>query len=276
MKCNVCNSKLIFIFTKKVLYKYDVDYFQCSNCQFIQTQSPYWLKETYKNNTLGVLDVGAVNRNVLMVEISERIINALFPSASKFLDFGGGTGLFVRMMRDKGYNFYRQDKYSENIFAKYFDINDLKDFTKFDLLTAFEVFEHFENPIDEINNMLLLSDSLLFSTELQPENNIEDWWYFVAEEGEHISFYSIETLREISNRLNCFFFTDGSSIHFLTKRRFPIDNKKFKRILFPLRIVVYRKLIEKLFLCKHRRQKRQSLIKKDFNYIKSKLNSSNQ
>jgi len=35
--------------------------------------------------------------------------------------------VYVRLMRDEGYNFYRQDVYCENIFAKSFDVEDLKE-----------------------------------------------------------------------------------------------------------------------------------------------------
>jgi hypothetical protein len=54
------------------------------------------------------------------------------------------------MMRDKGFNFYLHDTFCNNLFAKHFDISDLPNYNSFDLLTAFEVFEYLENPIDEL------------------------------------------------------------------------------------------------------------------------------
>ena len=59
----------------------------------------------------------------------------------KFLDYGGGSGLFVRLMREKGFNFYYYYKYSLNIFAKGFEV-DLKNNFSFEVITVFEVFEH--------------------------------------------------------------------------------------------------------------------------------------
>ena len=55
--------------------------------------------------------------------------------------------MFVRIMRDKGFNFYRQDIHCQNLFAKHFDISNIKITEKFDLLTAIEVFEHLEDPM---------------------------------------------------------------------------------------------------------------------------------
>ena len=46
-KCKICDSNSHYFATAKVLQKYNVDYFQCSNCGFVQTEEPYWLDEAY-------------------------------------------------------------------------------------------------------------------------------------------------------------------------------------------------------------------------------------
>jgi hypothetical protein len=50
----------------------------------------------------------------------------------------GGYGMFVRLMRDGGFDFHREDPLCDNLFAQGFDRQD--DGT-FELVTAFEVFE---------------------------------------------------------------------------------------------------------------------------------------
>lgn len=134
--------------------------------------------------------------------------------------------MFVRIMRDEGYDFYRQDKYCENMFAKFFDISDFekdRNLEKhFELLTAFEVFEHLKNPLDEISNMFFYSDTILFTTEMYKEEyfgNTRNWWYFSPATGQHISFYSKETFEYISKKLSCTYYND-QNIHLLTYKKF--------------------------------------------------------
>ncbi len=203
MKCKICDTTSAEFTVKKILSKYDVEYYQCPNCNFIQTEEPHWLNEAY-NNAITHLDIGLVFRNEYLSPVVTTIINLFFKPDSKFLDYGGGYGLFVRMMRDRGFDFYRQDIFCENLFAKHFDITDLPVNTKFDLLTAFEVFEHLTDPLPEVEKMFSYSDSILFSTELQPvdKNSLENWWYFTPETGQHISLYSLASLHKIAERFN--------------------------------------------------------------------------
>lgn len=277
MKCKICLSESNYIFNKKILQKHEVSYYQCSNCKFIQTDPHNWLDEAYNNVAIDGLDTGIVSRNLKLARVSEQLINIKYSTASSFIDYGGGTGLFVRLMRDKGYNFYRQDIYCKNIFAKYFDINDIEGNSVFDLLTAFEVFEHLVSPIEEIEKMFTLSDSIFFTTEIQPQSDIEDWWYFVPESGQHISFYAIKSFNEICKQFNCFFFTNGSTTHMLTKSKFIVNNHEFNRIV-NLQIPLYKRAINKLMYILNRENheyKTNSLIEDDFNYVKSILNKPN-
>lgn len=50
MKCKICNKTTKKIFTAKILNKYNIGYFSCPNCKFIQTEEPYWLEESYKDS----------------------------------------------------------------------------------------------------------------------------------------------------------------------------------------------------------------------------------
>jgi hypothetical protein len=205
--------------------KHQVDYYKCPNCGFIQTEKPFWLDEAY-GKAITDLDIGLVSRNISLANIIEKVIKGSFDPKKKFLDFAGGYGLFVRLMRDKGFDFYREDKYCENIFAQFHDLNDLHSKKKFEIVTAFEVFEHLENPMEEIEKMLEYSDSIIFSTELQPKKEIkgsDDWWYFVPETGQHVSFYSEKTLKYIAQKLHLSFFTSNGTLHLLSKRKFEKD-----------------------------------------------------
>ena len=221
MKCNICKNETTFLFKGIVLNKYKVIYYKCPSCDFIQTEKPYWLDDAY-NNVITDLDVGLVARNLKYSVEIEKVIIKNFNYDGKFLDYAGGYGLFVRLMRDKGFNFYRQDKYAENIFARNFDLDNIGENVRFEAVTAFEVFEHLENPLEDIEKMLSYSDSLIFSTELQPKNeikNVDDWWYFTPQTGQHISFYAEKTLKYIADKYHLFFYSNRP-LHLLSKKKY--------------------------------------------------------
>lgn len=223
--CLVCKQQSDVVFAARILNKYDASYFKCSQCGFIHTERPHWLGEAYQS-AITSLDVGLVRRSLDLAEITERIIDQNFQRDGRFLDFAGGYGLFARLMRDKGYNFFRQDKFCPNLFAANYDLNDLPASTRFELVTAFEVFEHLPDPCQEAQRMLELSDSVFFTTEIVPPSPIataDDWWYFAPETGQHISFFSTKALEILAAQMNCYLWTNKVTTHLLTRRRLKRD-----------------------------------------------------
>ncbi|MGB7892069.1 MAG: methyltransferase domain-containing protein, partial [Microcoleus sp.] len=203
--------------------KYDVDYFQCSNCRFVQTEEPYWLDEAYCQ-PIASSDVGLAFRNLSFSQITQNLLFNFFDHQSRFLDYGGGYGLFVRLMRDAGFDFYWLDKFCQTIFAQGFEI-DVAANNQFELVTAFEVFEHLVHPIDELEILLTKSRNILLSTELLPESNPKpnEWWYYVLHEGQHVSLYTAKALSLIATKFNLNFYSNGSSLHLLTEKELPDD-----------------------------------------------------
>lgn len=270
MDCKICTSESPYLFEAKVLNKYNVTYYKCEQCGFIQTEAEYWLEEAY-GNAITKLDIGMIYRNLDLSKKTENtILNNNFDYTQKFLDYGGGYGMFVRLMRDKGFNFYRHDLYCDNIFAEYFDIKDLEGNASFELLTAFEVFEHLQDPKKEVEKMLTYSDSILFSTELQPNQSLshpDDWWYFVPETGQHIAFYSLEALKNLANYFSLNLYSNNVNLHLLTRKTLDSNPFHFKR---PSK---FQRIKNKLFGQKKPQIKMSSLLMKDFDYIKKKINN---
>ena len=260
MNCKICNHDTDILFKTKVLNKYDVEYFKCRQCSFIQTEKPYWLDESY-SSAITQLDIGLVDRNYELSKKTSLIINTFFNKISNFIDFAGGYGMFVRLMRDKGYHFYRQDKYCENIFAKHFDIIDTN-IQKFELATAFEVFEHLANPMQEIDEILAYSDSILFSTVLQPSNNVNpsNWWYVSPEIGQHIALYHYDSLKIIAELKGLNLYSDGKYLHLLTKNKINATLFKF---------LCHNKIANILFFLFGK--KNNALVQQDYEYLKNKI-----
>ena len=229
MICKICGQASSKIFRRRILDTYDIDYFQCSVCGFIQTEEPYWLEESYRN-PMNIEDTGIIKRNILLAKRTSAILFFLFNKKESFLDYGGGYGLFVRLMRDGGFNFYWNDPFTENLFARGFEYDPVRT-NKIELITSFECFEHFTDPVKEIEKMLSISSSILFSTETFSSGtpNPDDWNYYYFSHGQHISLFSLTSLRSIAKKYNMNFYTNSKSFHLLTHRS--LNNIAFNILL---------------------------------------------
>ena len=278
IKCKICGMPANILFEKTLLFKYRVGYFRCPTCEFLFTEKPYWLQEAYDESIKGIRDTGMVRRNMNMSDFIEQIIMRYLNPHGVFVDYGAGTGLLVRMMRDKGFKYYYSDPIAKNIFARGFDV-ERKDLQgcKFDLLTALEVFEHSTNPVNDLRQMFGYSDSILFTTELQPVNNasLSSWSYLLPESGQHIAFYTQRTLRILAEMFSASFQSDGRNTHFLTTNKGYPDNSILSNIQRPLHIRALRKLGRLLSTVGAKRTPMNSLITEDFIYINSALENMN-
>lgn len=238
-----------------ILSKYRIDYFKCDNCGFIQTEEPYWLEEAYKS-PISISDTGLVQRNIYLSKKVAILLYFIFGKNETYLDYAGGHGVFTRLMRDIGFDFYHYEPYTENLFAKGFEDNHSKNYKA---LTAFEVFEHFANPIEEIEKMLKFSQNIIFTTELLPNliPKPNDWWYYGLDHGQHVSFYSYNTFIVIAERFKKKFWTNGR-IHILTDKK-----------ISPIIKLILK--LEKYGLLKYMKRKIVSKTQTDYEYLKQDL-----
>lgn len=246
-KCPICSAEMKQVLSAILLHKHDVPYYRCDQCGLLQTQEPYWLGEAY-NEAIAVADTGLVQRNIAISrKLAALIYFALDPKAT-YLDVAGGYGMLARLMRDMGFDFYWDDKYCTNILARGFEADQAK--ANFNALTAFEVLEHVHDPLAFISEAMnrFGSHKLIFSTELYGDDvPPKDWWYFMFNTGQHVTFYQKRTLEKMANRLELYLHS-AHGIHMFTDE--PINTVRFdlltSRISYLVSFYVRRRMVSRI------------------------------
>jgi hypothetical protein len=182
-----------------------VGYFQCARCECLQTEEPYWLEEAYEGNgaadgrsgtaNLNNLDTGAAQRN--LTNLSAMLILAKLTKARNVLDYGGGDGLLCRLLRDHGLNAFVMDAHAAPTYAQGFTVPN---FSEPDILSAFEVLEHFAHPSEEMGRLFDLKPRIVVATTGLYTGQGADWWYLIPETGHHIFFYSAKGMRILAEQ----------------------------------------------------------------------------
>jgi hypothetical protein len=212
IRCKICGG-LANSYTKVVVRDTHLsELHSCTNCGFVFIEPVYWLDEAYAE-VVAPSDVGYASRNLA----ASKILSALLGNTSAsdfFVDFGGGYGLLVRLMRDNGFRFHLYEPHAQNLFARNCEA-DRDRFGPYRALTAIEVLEHLTDPLLSVAEMSRWSRCLVFTTELCPTARPmpEEWWYFGIDHGQHISFYSSKALRFIAEKYGLLYYNLGDNWH---------------------------------------------------------------
>lgn len=211
IECKICSSPTDFVFSALILGKYEGDYYYCNACGYLYVNEPHWLDESY-SSAINYTDTGMVSRNVAISKVTAVVLYFLLGERGegRYLDMAGGYGLFTRLMRDFGFNYYWSDKYCQNLMALGFEYS--QDLGHCTAVTAIEVLEHTENPAEFIKDTLAAgqSDTLIFTTELyhgSPPS--EQWQYYSFDAGQHISFFTHVTLDTLAKNMGLYFTSNG-------------------------------------------------------------------
>lgn len=194
-----------------VMERYDADYYRCGKCGLVALPSPTWLDEAYAS-AISDHDTGLLRRCRLLSTATAAVIRTEGLRPGRFLDWAGGYGTLTRMMRDKGLDYWHHDDYAEPIFAQQFTDDGTG---SFDLITAYEVVEHLTDPRRELATVAKRTDRLLFTTELLPEPapRAADWWYYLPEVGQHVTFHTLDSLRILGENLGYELTSNGRNWH---------------------------------------------------------------
>ena len=133
-------------------------------------------------------------------------------SSLKHLDYGGGDGLLVEILRASSWNSTSYDPFVKKD-------SQIGQYEKYDLITAFEVFEHASNVSELMQNIcsLLSPEGVVFFSTLLSDGNINpnqrlNWWYASPRNG-HISLFSKKSLTILAHKHGFSFGTFGVGHH---------------------------------------------------------------
>lgn len=205
--CRLCGSDSLYRFSKELLGKYDVKFYHCENCASLQSELPYWLDEAYSGERQ-IPDLAIVQRTLQLKRkayLASKILK--LSDSDKILDWGGGNGLLVRMMRDMGLDANLYDLYAKNFYAVGFEHDKG---CRYSTVTSFETWEHFVNPAEEINLFFELNpEYIIISTGLY-ESQKDDWSYLTPVSGRHVFFYSLKARQIIAQKFGYYLLNMGS------------------------------------------------------------------
>jgi len=193
--CRLCGGILSSAFSGKVLTRYQIEYYKCSTCYSLQTETPYWLAEAYSVKESN-LDTGALQRNLNNFAACYTFSSLL--SIKKIIDFGGKDGLLCRFLRDHLLECFVFDRYSSPDYAIDFRVHP--GIADVDAVFAFEVFEHFANPGDDISEIFAFEPLYVLATTDIYTDQGADWWYLAKEGGQHVFFYSATALNLVAQK----------------------------------------------------------------------------
>lgn len=215
LECRVCGA-LAEQFGVALVMRREVRYYECPACGYVQTEYPHWLQEAY-GMPLNDSDTGIMVRNIANVKCVIATLLALHKTRAQILDYAGGIGILVRLLRDAGINALWFDPHCKNVVARGFEYQA----EPIDFVTCFEAFEHFLDPAAELDRMLSIAPTVLLSTLLipTPAPPPGSWWYYGLDHGQHIGFFRKSTLQTLAHERGKFLYTNGVDIHLISDQK---------------------------------------------------------
>lgn len=192
-------------------------YYRCDNCFFtfapeISNWSAQRFLEQIYNDQYGEVDPDYFEIRPQANFTTLRKIFNEHKKSIRHLDYGGGSGKLSELLTSDGWSSTTYDPFPSPTIA-------LEKLGRFNLITAFEVFEHVPNPHGLVRSILSLMDSesvVLFST-LISDGNINKnerltWWYASPRNG-HISLFSKKSLAILSQAYGLKFGSFSNGFH---------------------------------------------------------------
>lgn len=195
-----------------------IEYVMCQSCSFcFAPEICAWPMEEFEkkiyNDDYVRLDPDYVDARP---KASATMLLSMFsqlPPTVRHLDYGGGNGKLAGHLRAANWQSTSYDPFVDRTL-------DVGELGKFDLITAFEVFEHVPDVaalMSNLSTLLVPNGVVLFSTLLSDGHlragAAPDWWYLSPRNG-HISLFSSASLAALAPRYGWGFgsFSEGTHV----------------------------------------------------------------
>ena len=219
--CAVCSGSTKFLFSYEVRGEHQASLHECLNCRFTYIANPHWLDDSFSSE-LNDLDIGSVDRCLVLADFVEVLIRSMKSSKSRFLDWGGGYGLLSRIMRDRGLDFVSHDIYTRPLFV---ESSSNSNSETFELITMSEVALHLVDPVPVFTKIMESTDVLVFTAVIAPTVTPNDWWYLMPDTGQHVAIYHEETLQALAEKLGVQLTSDGRFFHVLHRKSLGVKSR---------------------------------------------------
>ncbi len=219
--CKLCHASVHHRFSKTVLGRHQADYQECEQCGCLQVASAPWLPEAYATESWAI-DTGLVARNLQLAGRLGAFLERACEPGQLVVDFGGGTGMLTRLLRDMGWNVLCHDPYRKPLFVSAFHVERVDGLSPA-VVIASEVFEHFDRPRESLEVLLRAAPIIAFTTELYAGQG-PDWWYLAPDLGQHVFFFSQKALAGIATG-NGYQFVDAGLLKFLVRQDLLADER---------------------------------------------------
>jgi 2-polyprenyl-3-methyl-5-hydroxy-6-metoxy-1,4-benzoquinol methylase len=206
LNCLICQSPNIALYGK---YLHN-GLLKCNDCGFLFAQQIPTIEEL-------IAHYDGYGRNDFLSPITINRYNEILDSfepyrkTNKLLDVGCGIGFFLEVAKQRGWDVYGTEYTDEAIkickekgFTMHKGSLDTDNYPieSFDIITSFEVMEHINNPVEEVNrfNKLLRKGGLFYFT--TPNFNAIERiylkeYYSVVSYPEHLSYYTKRTAKQL-------------------------------------------------------------------------------
>jgi len=258
----------VHFFSNAKVFKRIARYDLCFACGSVQISKAPWLVKAH-NGGIVETDTGTVSRSTNFARDFTLVMHLEGRKFTSGVDFGGGSGLLTRLLRDRGFDCKSFDPYADQFLASGFVVEPLGAEKEYDFLTLVECIEHLENPFQVLERFGMNKHLLIFTTETisEPPPNPSDknpWWYYSPESGQHISFASNRGLEALRLRLKFAHYYTISGLHIFSRDKInpmTIWLSKFPRLWLILAMYV-----------DHKSKQKYSLSDSDSKVLKQILN----
>lgn len=195
LKCRLCSDST----GHKIETKDQRVFYLCAACEFISLDPKFFLtkeeeKARYDLHENTIEDLGYVK---MFTDFIDFAIEPHKENIEKALDFGSGPGpVLASLLEDNGFN--------TDIYDPYFAADTQLKESSYDLITATEVFEHFNKPRESIAKLVSLLKPkayLAVMTCFPPaKQDFDAWWY--KNDPSHVSFYSLKSFEYLAREFS--------------------------------------------------------------------------